>query len=125
MQNALLVLANAAANLTAAGNHVVAAPKAAAAQDPFLLPTWLIAGGVIALVLAVAALASVAARLTAKSGSNKKGFAEMLCKQVWTSTETVTREFAELLRQPPGDIIALRVTVRTLREHLSGPLLPQ
>lgn len=116
----LIALANTAANVAGApANH--APPATVGAQD-FLVPAWLVAGGVIALAIAVVALASIVARVLAKPASNKKGFTEMLCKQVWASTDVVTGTFAERLRQIPPEIVSLRVLVRTLREDLSGPI---
>ncbi len=49
-------------------------------------------------------------------------FVTMLCDQVWDCTNRITTVFAQRLREPPGDIAAMRILVRHLREDLSIPI---
>ncbi len=49
-------------------------------------------------------------------------FVTMLCDQVWNCTDRISKVFAQRLRQPPGDIAAMRILVRHLREDLSIPM---
>ncbi len=49
-------------------------------------------------------------------------FVRMLCRQIGECTDRMTTVFAQRLRQPPGDIAAMRILVRHLREDLSIPM---
>ncbi|QIG80393.1 hypothetical protein [Stakelama tenebrarum] len=87
--------------------------------------------GWIALVLAVLGLAVGAGlvralitfrdRFPESPKPAEKDFTRMLCDQVWKHTDTVGTLFTQRSRVPPGDVAALRVLVRMLREDLAGP----
>lgn len=49
-------------------------------------------------------------------------FVSMLCQQIGESSERISLVFAQRLRQPPGDLTAMRILVRHLREDLSVPM---
>lgn len=116
MATALIGLASAATN--------AAGPSGAdAAASPLLYPAWILAaGGVLLLVVIAAILGTIAGKVGRKAEPDKKEFTRMLCNQLWKHTNRVTDLYAQLLRNMPADVTALRVQVRTLREHLSAPI---
>lgn len=111
-------LAAGAAN--AAAGNAVAEPISA---EAIYWPAWILVGGVLIALLAIlGVLSSIKSTLLAKPRNRDEEFTRMLCRQVWRHTGVVKGTFHERLRQPPGDVVTLRVLVRLLREDLAAPM---
>lgn len=104
----------------AAAGNAVAEPIPA---DAIYWPAWILVGGVLLALLAIiGVLSSIKATLLAKPKKRDAEFIHMLCKQVWKHTDDIKGVFHQRLRQPPGDVVTLRVLVRLLREDLAAPM---
>lgn len=78
--------------------------------------------GVLVSVAGVHQLVVLIKRFPEPDQSNAIAFVTMLCDQVWESTNRITSVFAQRLREPPGDLAAMRIHIRHLREDLSIPM---
>lgn len=104
----------------AAAGNAVAEPISA---EAIYWPAWILVGGVLVALLAIiGVLSSIKSTLLAKPRKRDAEFTRMLCKQVWRHTGVIKGTFHERLRQPPGDVVTLRVLVRLLREDLAAPM---
>jgi hypothetical protein len=118
---AVALIGNLAAGVAnAAANTAVAEPITA---EAIYWPAWILVGGVLLALLAIiGVLSSIKATLLAKPKKRDAEFIHMLCKQVWKHTDDIKGVFHQRLRQPPGDVVTLRVLVRLLREDLAAPM---
>ena len=107
--------------------NVTAVADAAASSLSFgSWPDW--AGVVVAVIAVVVSMLTLnqlvvlIARFPENDKSNAIKFVTMLCDQMWECTNRITSVFAQRLREPPGDLVAMRIHVRHLREDLSIPM---
>lgn len=108
--------------LTSSGGTDGANSFFAAASLPDWIGLVIAAMGTVTTLVVTFTLKGVNDRFSNPDESKARDFISMLCEQIWASTDRIANVFAQRLREPPGDIVALGILVRHLREDLSMPM---